>query len=177
MAVVEKLFRAGLALVILCFYTVQAIKDVNIKELNCDYNSERVNNVTCKILETGVRRHMDFSVTLLKDVVDVIAHVEIIKNDGGRLIPLVNITDDFCKFMAGSSSSFYLDLLMKMLRDQSNINHACPYKGYLYATGINPDPQLIPSGIPVGEYIFNIRLYEYKPENFLGKIKAVVDFL
>lgn len=50
-------------------------------------------------------------------------------------------------------------------------------QGYVYATGINPDPQLIPSGIPVGEYIFNIRLYEYKPENFLGKIKAVVDFL
>lgn len=64
----------------------------------------------------------------------------------------IPVWEDFCGWFNGSSKNYFIDQTLGVLQNSSNLNHKCPFDGYVYIKNDNITfnsfkfEQFIPSG-------------------------------
>lgn len=88
---------------------------------------------------------------------------------------LVDIDEDFCKFMSGKFESPFLPVLFKAIGTNTNINHTCPYTGNVTIRNLTISSLFVKDLIiPAGQYRFDVNVYDSKRNRTI--IRPVVYF-
>ncbi|XP_061395603.1 uncharacterized protein LOC133331217, partial [Musca vetustissima] len=118
--------------------------EVHLKftNLECDPSPKYFHNCSCRLKAVNRYKTVSFMKTFIKDVLRNIS-VNIVlynRNDVKVYRPyLVNVTQNVCEFLDKRKSNFYMNIFMKFLSQYSNVNHSCPYRGYLIMDNVYVD--------------------------------------
>ncbi|XP_065366844.1 uncharacterized protein LOC135959743 [Calliphora vicina] len=101
------------------------------------------------------------------------------RNDANIYKPyLVNFTSNVCKFMDKKASGLYLNSFMNILKTFSNVNHSCPFKGYLIANNLSLDVKHMPlPPLPLNSYKLLLIFYEGYPLDYMGTVSLYTDLI
>ncbi|XP_055917975.1 uncharacterized protein LOC129950159 [Eupeodes corollae] len=69
---------------------------------------------------------------------------------------LVNVTEDFCQKFVNKAKSPYLNILMNIGQKYTNLNHTCPYEGWLIIKNMELDLSSLRLLLPEGEYRYDL---------------------
>ncbi|KAI8128688.1 hypothetical protein CVS40_1781 [Lucilia cuprina] len=73
---------------------------------------------------------------------------------------LFNVTENLCSWYRRRTPGAYSNMLMKILKHHTNLNHSCPYKGPIIADNLYVDVAVMPIPFPKNSYKFNVVFYE-----------------
>ncbi|XP_065368996.1 uncharacterized protein LOC135961425 [Calliphora vicina] len=83
------------------------------------------------------------------------------RNDANIFKPhIVNITVNLCNNYDSRSSGIYKAVVMKVLKQFTNLNHSCPYEGALVAKNLYLDANLIPIRMAKKSYMAKLLFYK-----------------
>ncbi|KAI8128396.1 hypothetical protein CVS40_1782 [Lucilia cuprina] len=142
--------------------------------LECAPSPKYFHNHSCRLKAINRYKTMAFMETYIKTTLqNVSVNVGLYsRNDANIYKPyLINFTANICKFMNRKTSGLYVNSLMRILKKYTNINHACPYSGFLIAKNIHADTEFLP--IPPllqNSYKFVFIFYEGFPYDYIGTI-------
>ncbi|XP_055838695.1 uncharacterized protein LOC129906794 [Episyrphus balteatus] len=69
---------------------------------------------------------------------------------------LINVTEDFCLRFEKKTNAPYLNILHSVGERFTNLNHTCPYEGWLIFKDFELDLSKLKFLLPDGEYRFDI---------------------
>ncbi|XP_055837807.1 uncharacterized protein LOC129906168 [Episyrphus balteatus] len=69
---------------------------------------------------------------------------------------LMNVTEDFCQRFEKKVNAPYLNILLNIGGRYSNLNHTCPYEGWLMFKDLELDLSSLKLLLPDGEYRLDI---------------------
>ncbi|XP_062135700.1 uncharacterized protein LOC133845291 [Drosophila sulfurigaster albostrigata] len=97
---------------------------------------------------------------------------------------LVNVLVNMCDVMSKKNFTAYGVLMIKILKQFTNVNHTCPFEGHLMARDLYVrDSDFMMPLMPFGFYLINLNIYEnYANGSFesIGEIKfyfEAMDFI
>ncbi|XP_065368990.1 uncharacterized protein LOC135961418 [Calliphora vicina] len=150
--------------------------------LECAPSPKYFHNHSCRLKAINRYKTMAFMETYVKNSLrNISVNVGMYyRNDVNIYKPyLVNFTSNLCQFMDRKVSGLYINALMRILRKYTNVNHECPYEGYLIAKNIHADIDLIPLPplLSKNSYKFLLIFYEGYPYDYMGRVTFYIDII
>ncbi|XP_017489303.1 PREDICTED: uncharacterized protein LOC108377547 [Rhagoletis zephyria] len=106
---------------------------------------------------------------------NVTVHVQTFKRFNGYRPFLFNITTNFCDFMRHKTRFKFLNMIFKILKAYSNINHSCPYTHDIIIDKLILTPEYFPLlPMPSGEYRINFGVDAYNDPKAIVYIYVLI---
>ncbi|XP_030080959.1 uncharacterized protein LOC111593961 [Drosophila hydei] len=120
-------------------------------------NKSWVNITQCKLQAVSRNEtYLNFNVTLLQPVnKDVLVEGQIFKRENGYKPWLYKASLDGCRFVRKPYNPIAI-IVYKIFKTYSNINHTCPYEGYVLVQKLNLKFEYLPHAIPTGDYLLKL---------------------
>ncbi|XP_046807508.1 uncharacterized protein LOC124420033, partial [Lucilia cuprina] len=95
-----------------------------------------------------------------------------IKTSTQRYSPFMyNTTLNFCRFVKSPNRFIHWKLLYNIIRDNSNVNHSCPYNHDLIVSNFSLNSKmLLPVPLPTGDYLIKFKAGIHK--DFKGEVST-----
>ncbi|CAD7089838.1 unnamed protein product [Hermetia illucens] len=130
--------------------------DVIVTRVACeDYNSSIVYNVSCttRNLNRTTKAHSLSgyilpNISLNEIFVRITFHQRI--NTGYRRL-IIDSEENFCAFRNGTSKSLVMSIMWPFLKAHSNLDHKCPFSGFIYVSNFIIRFDHFPPALPEGE--------------------------
>ncbi|CAD7089839.1 unnamed protein product [Hermetia illucens] len=71
---------------------------------------------------------------------------------------ILSIEDHFCGFLNGTSQSFIIRMIWPFLKTCGNLDHKCPFTGYVYLHNVVVKSDYFPPALPEGQGKFEIHI-------------------
>uniref|UniRef100_A0A1I8MK51 Uncharacterized protein n=1 Tax=Musca domestica TaxID=7370 RepID=A0A1I8MK51_MUSDO len=150
--------------------------------LECDL-SRYFYNYTCRL--RAVNRYKTLA-TIKTYVRDVLRNTSVnvalyARNDVQVYRPfLLNFSLNICEFLVKRKANFYTNVIQKYITEFTNVNHTCPYRGYIIADSLFIDESIdvvskILSNYFTSSYRVVLNFYEGYPLDFIGKITFTIE--
>ncbi|XP_020715237.1 uncharacterized protein LOC101451636 [Ceratitis capitata] len=146
--------------------------------IECKHNSEFIANVTCQLKPINWQKSICiWDADVLKPLTNVTIQLQVFKKNGANnFLPfLINTTVNGCDMLSKRAFSVYGKILMTILKEMSNVNHSCPFRGHLSLYNLYIDERLMPFALPLGIYKVVVRFLEGYPYVFVGTATLFVE--
>ncbi|XP_037921887.1 uncharacterized protein LOC119658497 [Hermetia illucens] len=167
MRAVGTFWIVAFSLLAVWYYSVCLAKpkmhNFRVTRIECeDLDPRVVYNYTCttRNISRTLRAH-NIRITFYPNMTFNDMHVQINYNHKVNNVyrrSLINMEEDFCGFLAGTSRSVLLKKLWAFVKRSSNLPDSCPIVGFVNVTDLVFEDTFLPSALPAGEARIDIHV-------------------
>ncbi|XP_075167886.1 uncharacterized protein LOC142240052 [Haematobia irritans] len=173
------------AILFVCMTTCYAEFYLKFTKIECDPNPKYFTNHSCRLRAIDRYKTVVSMKTLIKDVLrNVSVNLALFaRNDVNAYRPfLINVTQNVCSFLDKKKSMFYMNAFMKFMTAYTNINHSCPFDGYVFADDLYFDKShdaiaSILTAWSQTRYKLVTTFYEGYPLENIGNVAVYIDVI
>ncbi|XP_023162818.2 uncharacterized protein LOC111593959, partial [Drosophila hydei] len=100
--------------------------------------------------------HLNFNLTLLHPVKkEVLVEIQLFKRENGYKPWLYKASIDGCRFVKKPYNPVAI-IVYKLFKTYSNLNHTCPFEGFILLKKFNLKFEYLPNALPTGEYLLKL---------------------
>lgn len=117
---------------------------------------------------------IDVSCNLTEPVYNMYLHIEPYFKFNRYTRIAGHIWENICDWLGGKRSSFIVDYYVPIIVNNSNLNHPCPYSGYVFIKfdNISMKTFAFPQILPTGRYYEDV----YITESYGSKSKVLINY-
>ncbi|XP_058986209.1 uncharacterized protein LOC131806263 [Musca domestica] len=164
-------------LLLLAFYIQLNSSAVRFTNLKCEtIHPDFVSYEVCslRVITRGVIGLSIYAKMWQLPVNNISINLSLFKKLNGYRPFLYNFSVDMCKFFKNPKKYPFVQLYHRIIVNESNINHTCPYNHDLIVKDVFLDESKFKNlPLPRGEYRFDLKVSAYN--DLKGEIKAYID--